>query len=317
MPPVMGFAETQDNMHSDVLYVCMAEALKTAEADQTVAELQALCNEKIKSPILQRQIFERQVASNPFAILPYRPNYILPLSYSDANEEPYSSSLQGRELDDIEIKFQISIKYIAVENLLFDGLDLQLAFTSTSWWQAYNGEISAPFRETNYEPELIFSYRKTWSFLGQKIDNSFISLNHQSNGQTGALSRSWNRVVGGVVFSTGYFVWALKTWWRFPEDAKTSASDSAGDDNPDIEKFMGNGQLGVRWSLKNGHDIDMMLRNNLRSDNKGALVFGWTFPLSKHLSAYVEYFNGYGESLIYYNEDIERLGVGVKITDWL
>lgn len=304
-------------LNEDILFVCMAEALKTAGPDKTVAELQQQCAESIKGAVSQRKIFENQASSNPFAILPYRPNYILPVSYSDANYNPYADILQRRELDDVEIKFQISIKFVAVHDLLINDLDLLVAFTSISWWQAYNSDISAPFRETNYEPELILNYKKPWSIMGLNIDNSFVSLNHQSNGQAGNLSRSWNRVIGGVVFSTGDFIWGVKAWWRFPEKEKTADDGPAGDDNPDIEEFLGNGELGVRWPFNNGQKIDMMLRNNLRSDNKGAIMLGWTFPLGKHLNGYVEYFNGYGESLIYYNEDIERIGFGVKITDWL
>tara|TARA_R110001583_G_scaffold192843_1_gene359967 strand:- start:9822 stop:10064 length:243 start_codon:yes stop_codon:yes gene_type:complete len=80
---------------------------------------------------------------------------------------------------------------------------------------------------------------------------------------------------------------------------------------------MGYGELGLLWKVNENHNIDFMFRNNLKSDNKGAVKIGWSFPLSSHLRGYVEYFNGYGESLIYYNETISRIGIGVKLTDWL
>ena len=60
-----------------------------------------------------------------------------------------------------------------------------------------------------------------------------------------------------------------------------------------------------------------MLRNNLRSENKGAIELGWSFPISSRVKAYVKYFNGYGESLIEYNNAIESFGIGVLISDWL
>jgi len=239
------------------------------------------------------------------------------VSYSVLDQTVYEPQLQGNDLDNVEVKFQVSMKYIAAEDFVFDGVNLQFAFTATSWWQAYNKEISAPFRETNYEPELIFSYTKPWSLLGLPVKHGFVSLNHQSNGQSGTLSRSWNRLIGGLSFEHNHVVWQAQLWWRFPEDAKTDPNDPGGDDNPDILEFMGHGQLGALWQISRNHNLELRLRNNLRSDNKGAIEIGWSYPFTNNLRGFVQYFNGYGESLIYYNESTQRLSIGVKMTDWL
>jgi len=62
-----------------------------------------------------------------------------------------------------------------------------------------------------------------------------------------------------------------------------------------------------------------MLRNNLRTDNKGALQLDWSVPLSmcnNKVSFYIQYFNGYGESLLDYNSSSNRIGAGIMVTDW-
>jgi len=72
----------------------------------------------------------------------------------------------------------------------------------------------------------------------------------------------------------------------------------------------------ITW-VNNHHNLSILLRNNFDSDNKGAVVLGWSYPINDHLQGYVEYFNGYGESLIYYNEHTQTIGFGIKLTDWL
>lgn len=313
-------ANAKNTMRDKALVVCISESVKKSENNRTVSDVKKECEEKVSDSVGQRVVFEKQAANNPFAILPHKPNYVLPVTYFDANEAPYVNELQGFKLDNLEAKFQVSVKYVAKDDIFFDGLDLQFAFTATSWWQSYNSEISAPFRETNYEPELIFSYKKPWSFAGIKVANSYLSFNHQSNGQAGELSRSWNRLIAGIAVTHDNFIWSFRTWWRFPEDPKKEEDGillPIGDDNPNIEKYMGYGELGAVWKLSGGQNFDILLRNNLRSDNKGAIQLGWSYPVNKHLRGYIEYFNGYGESLIYYNHSIERIGIGVKLTDWL
>ncbi|WP_232283316.1 phospholipase A [Paraglaciecola sp. T6c] len=297
---------------------CMLKQMELSADEITLGEIRALCSQDSANRVQKRDRLEHRASLNPFALLPHKPNYLLPVTFANISKRPYEGDPKAEKYQDTEAKFQISLKYLAVEDLMWDGLDVQVAFTVASYWQAYNGEISAPFRETNYEPEIIFNYSRPWSLLGLPIEQTFVSLNHQSNGQTGELSRSWNRIIGGVVFAQNANVtWGLRTWWRIPEEDKQSFDDPDGDDNPYIERYMGYGEIGGVWSISDNHTLELLLRNNLRSDNRGAVQLGWTFPITRHLRGYVEYFNGYGESLIYYNQHTQRLGLGVKLTNWL
>jgi phospholipase A1 len=51
--------------------------------------------------------------------------------------------------------------------------------------------------------------------------------------------------------------------------------------------------------------------------DKGALELTWSYPLSNFLRVYAAYFNGYGESLLDYDQRIERIGIGFALNDYL
>ena len=301
-----------------VLDACLANASIHATIEKTIGQLRTDCQNQVDGGLVDyRATLEKMVDENPFAILPHRQNYILPLSYSKQHNDIYTSQLNGDTLDNVETEFQISIKYLIAEEILNEKFDLEFGFTSVSWWQTYNGDLSAPFRETNYEPELILSYNKAWSIFGLPLRSSFLSLNHQSNGQSGTLSRSWNRIISGFTFQHKDLVWRAEIWWRLPERAKRSASDAGGDDNPNIERFVGQGQLGVLWKTSRNHNLLLNFRNNFRADNRGSIKLGWSFPFSDRLRGFLQIFNGYGESLVGYDRHSSRIGFGILLTDWL
>ena len=80
---------------------------------------------------------------------------------------------------------------------------------------------------------------------------------------------------------------------------------------------MGNGELYFLRPMKN-HMFSVMLRNNFNWDeNRGAVEINYSFPLTPRIKGFVQYFNGYGESLIDYNVYQERIGFGIKLSDWL
>lgn len=268
-----------------------------------------------KGLIDQRLIDEQQTRYHPFTLTAHRRNYILPLTYNhNTNGKPFD--VDNKDVKNVEVKFQFSFKFPLWNNIIGDA-DLWGAYTNLSFWQAYNATHSNPFRETNHEPELFLSFQGKREILGFKNSHNTLGIVHQSNGRNSSRSRSWNRVYLNMAFEQGNFAFAIKPWYRIPEDDKNSSTDPSGDDNPDIDKYMGYGELsaGYKW---NEHLLSMMLRNNLRSSgNKGAIQLDWTFPLTRRIKGYVQYFNGYGESLIDYNASVNRVGVGIVLTDAL
>ncbi|MFM2477881.1 phospholipase A [Celerinatantimonas sp. MCCC 1A17872] len=262
--------------------------------------------------VQQRLDREKKTQHDPFVITPYRPNYVLPVKYTPHPDQAnyVDSDDPNDRLDSTEVKFQVSFKIPVAYDVVGKNSSLWVAYTQQSFWQAYNSKISSPFRESNYEPEVFMQFnRPNRDEKGMKFSLWRLGLDHQSNGRSRPESRSWNRIYAEMVFESEHNVVSIKPWYRIPESASN-------DDNPNIEKYYGYGELNV---VHVWHDLsfDMMLRNNLRQENKGAVQVGVSFPLWGRLRGYVQYFNGYGESLIDYNQNTESLGIGVMLTNWL
>ena len=261
------------------------------------------------SALEDRIRIERETRFQPFVLTPHKPNYILPLTYNSyPNQAPFDQAEDGT-LEESEAKFQISIKIPITDELLGDNATLYAAYTNQSYWQAYNSDNSRPFRETNHEPELFFAIQNDWRWAGFTNRLIFFGISHQSNGQSGNLSRSWNRLYADFIFDRGDFYLSIKPWLRI------TAPDEQ-DDNPDIEDYMGKGEARLVYAAKQ-HTVSLMLRNNLQADSRGAVELNWSFPMSRRAKWFIQYFDGYGESLIDYNARVKRFGIGIALTDWL
>ena len=89
--------------------------------------------------------------------------------------------------------------------------------------------------------------------------------------------------------------------------------DSTGDDNPDITTFMGHAEFGYGTKLGN-FNIMALVRNNLKtSDNKGSVQLNLSYPISDRYDVLLQYFNGYGDSLVDYNRHQQRIGLGIQL----
>ena len=288
----------------------MVRTEKVAEPETTVAE--------VEETALEKRIREEDSSvSNLWTIIPHRQNYILLGNYnfSSMNEQPWED-FTGEDvyLNNTEVKFQISLKFMLWENLFKKRTngDLFFAYTQLAMWQLYNKDISSPFRDTNYEPEAFLAFDNDWQIFGFTNRVNLFGFAHQSNGRAEPLSRSWNRLYASFIFEKENFVSGLKVWYRIPEDAEN-------DNNPDIEDYLGNFELRsiYKW---NKQTFGLMWRNNLDiDDNRGAVELSWSFPLpgTDRIKGYVQYFNGYGQCLLDYNASASTLGAGFLLTDWL
>ena len=248
----------------------------------------------------------------------YQPVYLMPGFWtSDKNERPQSLNKQNtvqlgeeQNLTSMESKFQLSLKTKAVENLLGNNGDVWLGYTQSSRWQVYNGDESRPFRETNYEPEASLMFRTNYQLFGLHGRLMGLTLNHQSNGRSDPLSRSWNRVIFNLGFEKDNFALMLRPWYRIEEDR-------ADDNNPDIKNYIGRGDMLAFYRWKE-HDFSLMLRHSLKGgdDSHGAAQFDWVFPISGKLRGHFQLFDGYGESLIDYNHRATYVGLGVSLMNW-
>jgi phospholipase A1 len=246
----------------------------------------------------------------------YKPVYLLPVfATSNQNDRPQSPNplntvTTPEELENVEAKFQLSFKTKLWQGVFGDAGDLWLGYTQSSRWQVYNDRLSRPFRETNYEPEAMLVFDTHYQVLGWDGRLLGIGINHQSNGRSNPLSRSWNRVIADVGFERGDWTIMLRPWWRLPEGGPD-------DNNPDISDYMGRGEVQIvrEW---NGQEFGMLLRHSFRGGSRshGAGQFTWSFPLAGNLRGYMELFKGYGESMIDYNHNATYVGLGVSLLDW-
>ncbi|VAW69774.1 Phospholipase A1 @ Outer membrane phospholipase A [hydrothermal vent metagenome] len=327
---ILAFAllSTATSAELDEYHNCVLQETEHASENQLAAEIKKRCKDTNisttadntatdeHSPIRARMQIEQKNQFKPFTLMAYKPNFVLAATY---NTSGYNSDLYQQEFNDpslnfdkSEAQFQISIKTPLIVNLFKKDIILYAGYTNRSFWQVYNSDISRPFRETNHEPEIWLQSANNTKIFGFSNRINMIGVSHQSNGRGSVLSRSWNRIYANFAFEKQNFIFSMKLWSRFKESPAT-------DDNPNITDYMGHGELRAVYTLRN-NTFSLMSRNNIESGfDKGATELSWSFPFGNRedLRGYIQIFTGYGESLIDYDQSVNRIGVGVSLSDWL
>jgi phospholipase A1/A2 len=239
----------------------------------------------------------------PFTLEPYQPTYVLLTHLASFNYAPYRPFDPEDNLSRNEVKFGFSLQTKLLDDLFGHDGDVWLGYTQTSYWQLFNTDISSPFRETDYNPEARIAFLTKWDLPGLTLRGLNFGIRHDSNGQSGTLSRSWNRVFADFQLTRGSLLVSVRPWVRV----------FGVDDNPDIEDYYGH--YDVRASYERNNQLFSLTLQNPFDRYAGAQL-NWSIPLSGRLRALVQWYYGYGENLIDYNHKNNRIGIGLLLSDW-
>ncbi len=249
---------------------------------------------------ITKETIKRYVYSS-YNIKAHRTNYFLPLSHRMSNSYNDNSGLE-HDSSTTEAEFQISIKFEIGANLFGLGEVYSAAYTQKSFWQIY--VPSAFFRETNYNPEIFTKIPITIDYKENGIKAIQLGFAHMSNGRGGIKERSWNYFYTDLYFQIKPMFLDLKFWNRV-EDTQ--------DYNPELLDYLGHGQ--VRFILPYKKSIfEMKFRYGQKSKLTSQFNFSYPVFLRDDLFFYLKVFNGYGESLIDYNQKIKKIGFGFSIS---
>jgi outer membrane phospholipase A len=220
----------------------------------------------------------------------------------------------------LNAKFQLSLRYRLFDNKgrLANHLpwidDLYLSFSQTSLWNLHGK--SNPFQDSSYRPRLFYANYSVAKFFDGRLRLGLEGgVGHESNGKDGEESRSYNmlyvRPVALVGDPDGLRAYLAPLIHNYIAES----------DNPDIAKYRGYVDWLIGVGSKGGLDFFATLRKGTAS-NFGSVEVNCSYPLSKlsggDLTGWIllQYFNGYGESLLDYNRKLDsqwRLGIAVAL----
>ncbi len=203
-------------------------------------------------------------------------------------------------------KVQISFRSPIIENL-----PLYFAYTQIIFWEL--GRDSRPFLDGTYNPELFYRL----NFVGTDLTSVDLGLwEHRSNGKDGELSRS---IDGGYLRLNMAFKglrWTTKLF------AQLGADYNKDETNRDFDDFVGPLRTGISFLQEFDDWLDKAeISVHLQPGGKYAHDWskgGYEISTSFHIggvnivpSFYLQYYEGYGESLLNYNEKVSKFRAGI------
>jgi len=246
------------------------------------------------STILKRSSYKDYIRNLP-AFTIFGDNYFVTgtTTHSDA------FTAQGSDA-----KFEIGFKQrLYNRDLPLDVIPF-VTYRQKAFWDIY--QDSFPFRETNYNPT--FGFTKLF-FQGEEFNYSLhIAFEHESNGRDGMESRSWN------FFSLAYYK-PINENLNFRAKAWVPVGNLS--DNEDILSYRGYFNFGITCRATQNLFVEVDIQPAYDTKLQGNVKAGLSYKISKNSNQYLylQYFGGYSEDLIQYDNSVSNLRLGIVFKD--
>ncbi len=202
-----------------------------------------------------------------------------------------------------DVKFQISFQQRLTKSVLPWNTYLYLFYSQKAMWNVF--ERSLPFHDLNFNPGVGIS--RFIILKGHLVGKATMMIEHESNGRDGTASRSWNKISwAGEAYISPFLMAHAKFWIPIID----------GEYNKDILKYMGISQAGFQAkSLDDKWVLDMTLvkRQGWNFNFNTIVQLGYRINHNSNQFIMLQYYNGYGESMLDYNQYHSRIRFGLLI----
>lgn len=202
-----------------------------------------------------------------------------------------------------DVKFQVSISQRLTKSTLPGKTYLFLMYSQKCMWNVF--QESLPMRDLNFNPGIGLS--KLLIVKDRLIGKATLLIEHESNGKDGEDSRSWNKIsLAANIFIDPQFMIHAKYWIPIID----------GENNNDILKYSGIYQTGIQYMSPNerfGFAVTLVKRQGWNLNFNTIVEFNYRLFKKENQFFFVQYYNGYGENMLDYNQFHSRLRAGIVI----
>lgn len=202
-----------------------------------------------------------------------------------------------------DVKFQISISQRLTKSTLPFQTYLFLMYNQKCFWNVFQN--SMPMHDLNFNPG--FGLTKLLIVKNRLVGKATLLVEHESNGKDGTESRSWNRITfGASIYIDPQIMIFGKTWIPIID----------GQNNRDILKYCGIYQTGISTMSVNkriGFAVILTKRQGWNLNCNTIVELNYRLFKKENQFFFIQYYNGYGESLIDYNQFHSRIRAGLVI----
>lgn len=209
---------------------------------------------------------------------------------------------KGINKNTANVKFQISVRQRLAKSIFPFNSTLLLTYTQKSFWDIYKN--SAPFTDNNYNPGLTLA--RPFVHKDQLKGVGAISIEHESNGLDSIYSRSWNFInISWVYFYNDNMSVQAKVW-----------AGILSKNNNDLYRYRGYGLLALNYRNNKDNIWVSLVLNPTEKIGRVNTTFEFNYRPGKKPFQYLflQWYNGYGENLLYYNRysSMVRIGICIK-----